>query len=162
IDEGGLGVAPARHHGAAQIILEVLAPLLLPLRVDAEQLSLGADTEDEVAVHGRVGTRPVAARGTGLVAVSRRPELLACLRLVGTDVDAEERLVVPFGALDVEPVADDGGAAEALAEVLEGPELPRSVLGPFLEQARLLRLVGTIRSLPLRPVAGQGGNHAAE
>ena len=150
VDQRRLGVGP--HAGlAAEVLAQALAPLLLAVGgVHADEVAVGPEGVDAVAVHGRGGAggrvlRPLVRADLPEL---RRPELLAVLRAQGGD---ELVVLAPVGG-QVDAVAGHGHGPVPAAEVGRLPGELRPVLRPLLEQAGFGRDAVAVRPAPLGPV----------
>src|SRR5262249_28721686 len=152
IDQRGLGVVPAPG-AAAEVLPEVLAPLLLALaRLQADEVAELADGVEPVPVHrgGAAGALVVAARLADLGV----PQHLAGGAAQGEDVGG---VALVAHGVDLAPGQGDG--REALADAGALPGELGTAPGPALEQALLGGDVVALGPAELRPVGGgrEGG-----
>src|ERR1043166_1713417 len=106
VEERGLGVAPARHHLSAELLLEIFPPLLLSgRRFGAEELSELSEREDERAVGGGRAAWARIAAACARLADSALPDRFSVGQVEGDEIGA-----VGEGAHRVDAVADDGNA----------------------------------------------------
>ena len=148
VDQHGFGEIPARHHFAAEVGFEILAPHFLAVgRIETDQVRELSERVDEISVDRRRAARAVvvAARLANLCV----PDNLA------VQVERVDVAGAFFVAHGEDFTASDGDAGVAAANAFGLPGERRTVGRPLLQQAGFGRDVVAVGTAELRPIVGR-------
>src|SRR5262249_53705831 len=128
VDEGRFAVAPAGHHLAVEVFLEVFLPDDISGRsFQTREVAADAEDVDEITINCRSAAGAFVVAGLALGGEPRLPDFLAVFFL-----ESPDHFVVAAVAHAVDAAIGDRRRSIAAAKPLDLPGQRRAVLGPGL------------------------------